>query len=106
MISSEDMLARVGAGNEKARKIIAEGREERLRKLRCIKMGESCQEMMERCEMDLKTNTSKNGHTEMHPQEPSQERSTEMMTEEAIRCNECGPKISKKMMTDCEVCGG
>ena len=51
-------------------------------------MGESCQEMIERCKMDYKNNTSKNGHTEMHPQDPSHERSTEMMAEEAMRCNE------------------
>ena len=101
------MLARVEAGNAKARKIIAEGREKKLKKFICRKMGESCLEMAERCEMNHKDEADKKGgKTEMHPQTPSQERSEEMKTEEAMRCRECGPKIMKKMMTECEGCGG
>ena len=106
VISSEDLLARIEAANETARKIIAEGRTNKLKKLRCIKMGKSCKEMVERCEKRHRDAASmKDGETEMHPQIPSQERWEEMMIEEGMRCTDCGPKIMKKLMTECEECG-
>ena len=49
VISSEHMLARTVAGNEEARKIIAEGRAKRLEKLRCTRLGDSCIERIMRC---------------------------------------------------------
>ena len=78
-------------------------------KLRCRKMGESCLKMMERCTKDHKTESMEDPENieEMQSQEPSEERSIEMMTEAALRCTECGPKIEKKMLTDFEgECGG
>ena len=107
VISSEDMLARVQAGNEAARKIIAEGREKKLRKMRCRKMGESSIEIIERCMQNHRKKVDEmTGVTEMHPQEPSQERWDEMIVEEGMRCMECGPKLEKKLMTECDGCGG
>jgi hypothetical protein len=107
VISSEDMLARVQAGNEAARKIIAEGREKKLRKMRCRKMGESSIEIIERCMQNHRKKVDEmTGVTEMHPQEPSQERRDEMIVEEGMRCMECGPKLEKKLMTECDGCGG
>jgi hypothetical protein len=107
VISSEDMLARVEAGNEAARKIIEEGRAHRLKKLRCTEMGMSIVEIVERCAGNHReTAKLQDGLTEMHPQSPSQERSDEMTVEDGLRCTECSPKIEKKMMTECEGCGG
>ena len=107
VISSEDMLARVEEGNEKARKIIEEGRDHRLRKMRCTEMGISCLTLVESCEQGHRDAAKlKDGITEMHPQEPSHERLEEMTVEEGMRCTDCGPKIVKKMQTECEGCGG
>ena len=101
VISSEDMLARVVAGNEEARKIIAEGRARKLEKLRCTKMGESCVEFVERCVQNHREAASvKNGETEMHPQQPSKERSEEMLIEEGMRCTVCAPVIEKSLMIE------
>ena len=106
VISSEDMLARVEAGNEEARKIIIEGRVHRLRKVRCTELGMSCLERVEMCPRGHRESAEmKDGLTEMHPQAPSQERLEEMTIEEGLRCMECGPIIEKKMMTECGGCG-
>ena len=106
VISSEDLLARIEAANAEARKIIEEGRAKKMKKLRCRQMGASCKEMIERCEMRHGDAASVNdGETEMHPQTPSQERWEEMMIEEGVRCADCGPKIVKKLMTECDECG-
>ena len=80
VISSEDMLARVEAGNEVARKIIDEGRKKKMEKLRCKEQGESCMEMVERCGDAHRVAVERgSGETEMHPQQPSEERWNEML---------------------------
>ena len=77
-----------------------------MEKMRCRKMGESCTEMVARCKKRHRdADSMKVGETEMHPQPPSQERWEEMIIEEGMRCMECGPKISKKLMTECDGCG-
>ena len=106
VISSEDMLARIEDANKVARKIIEEGRAKKSKKMRCSMMGTSCMELVERCRRNHREEmTASAGKTEMHPQEPSEERWQELLLEEGQRCTECGPKIEKKLMTECEDCG-
>ena len=70
-------------------------------------MGISCLTLVESCEQGHRDAAKlKDGITEMHPQEPSNERLEEMTVEEGMRCTDCEPKIVKKMQTECEGCGG
>ena len=58
---------------------------------------------MERCAQDHREAAKlKDGVTEMHPQPPSQEIWDEMTADDGLRCKECGPKVEKKMLTDCQ----
>ena len=62
-------------------------------------MGESSIEIIERCMQNHRKKVDEmTGVTEMHPQEPSQERWDEMIGEEGMRCMECGPKLEKKLL--------
>ena len=45
------------------------------------------------------------GETEMHPQQPSEERWNEMLIEEGLKCDKCAPTIEKRLMMDCNGCG-
>ena len=106
VISSEDMLARCADANEKAREIIEEGREKKLKKLRCVREGESCIDKVRRCRKNHADESGEGGgETEMHPQQPSEERSLEMLVEAGMRCTECSDMIEKSLKMDCADCG-
>ena len=69
-------------------------------------MGESCIEFVARCVKNQREAASvKYGETEMHPQQPSKERSEEMLIEEGMRCTTCAPVIEKSLMIECDTCG-
>ena len=94
------MLAKVRQFNIEAEKIMKEGTNLRLAKLKCDAMGESCETVLSNCDNCTNCTNSSNEAENISPEETLLHKA-----ESASGCLSCGPKLEEKMSTPCVNCG-